>query len=94
VSIVASQEDKPFIVGFAAETEQVVTYAKDKLQHKKLDMIAANQVGEKLGFATEDNELQVFWPQGSQTLPLAPKVQLARDLMTLIIEHYNAKNST
>lgn len=94
VSTVASQKDKPFIVGFAAETEQVVTYAKDKLQHKKLDMIAANQVGEKLGFATEDNELQVFWPQGSQTLPLAPKVQLARDLMTLIIEHYNAKNST
>ncbi|NQZ53536.1 MAG: bifunctional phosphopantothenoylcysteine decarboxylase/phosphopantothenate--cysteine ligase CoaBC [Piscirickettsiaceae bacterium] len=94
VSTVASQKDKPFIVGFAAETEQVVTYAKDKLQQKKLDMIAANQVGEKLGFATEDNELQVFWPQGSQTLPLAPKVQLARDLMTLIIEHYNAKNST
>ncbi len=94
VSAVASQENKPFIVGFAAETQQVSDYAKDKLKSKNLDMIAANQVGEELGFSVDNNALDVFWPTGSQTLPLAPKVQLARDLMTLIIEQYNAKNST
>ncbi|MFW5451272.1 MAG: bifunctional phosphopantothenoylcysteine decarboxylase/phosphopantothenate--cysteine ligase CoaBC [Methylophagaceae bacterium] len=94
VLAVASQENKPFIVGFAAETQQVSDYAKDKLKSKSLDMIAANQVGDGLGFSVDNNALEVFWSTGSQTLSLAPKVQLARDLMTLIIEQYNAKNST
>jgi len=93
VSAVAEQQSKPFIVGFAAETEQVMEYAQGKLKAKGLDMIAANQVGENMGFAVADNALQVFWSQGSQMLPLAPKTQLARDLMTLIIERYDAKNS-
>lgn len=94
VSAVVSLPDKPFVVGFAAETEQVVSYAQDKLKSKGLDMIAANQVGENMGFAVDNNALQVFWSQGSQVLPLSPKTQLARDLMTLIIERYNAKDST
>jgi phosphopantothenoylcysteine decarboxylase/phosphopantothenate--cysteine ligase len=57
-------------------------------------MIAANQVGDGLGFAVDNNALDVFWSEGSQTLPLANKTQLARDLMTLIIERFYAKNST
>ncbi len=93
VSAVAKQDIKPFVVGFAAETNDVTVYAQDKLERKKLDMIAANHVGEGMGFAVDENALQVFWPEGSQTLPLAAKSQLARDLMTLIIEQYNAKNS-
>jgi phosphopantothenoylcysteine decarboxylase/phosphopantothenate--cysteine ligase len=47
-----------------------------------------------MGFAVDENELQVFWEEGSHLLPMAPKSQLARDLMTLIIERYNAKNTT
>jgi phosphopantothenoylcysteine decarboxylase/phosphopantothenate--cysteine ligase len=94
VSAVADLVDKPFVVGFAAETEQLTDYAKDKFKAKGLDMIAANQVGKNLGFSEDNNALQVFWPKGSQSLPLMPKTQLARDLMTLIIERYNAKNST
>ncbi|MFT7413718.1 MAG: phosphopantothenoylcysteine decarboxylase/phosphopantothenate--cysteine ligase [Methylophagaceae bacterium] len=94
VSAVASLSDKPFVVGFAAETEQVADYAQYKLKFKGLDMVAANQVGENMGFAVDDNALQVFWPQGSQILPLTAKTQLARDLMTLIIERYDAKDST
>lgn len=94
VSAVASLPDKPFVVGFAAETQQVVDYAQDKLKSKGLDMIAANQVGENIGFAVDQNALQVFWSQGTQVLPLTAKTQLARDLMTLIIERYNAKDST
>ncbi len=94
VSTIASLPEKPFVVGFAAETEQVMDYAQDKLKSKGLDMIAANQVGENMGFAVDDNALQVFWAQGSQALPLNAKTQLARDLMTLIIERYNAKDST
>jgi phosphopantothenoylcysteine decarboxylase/phosphopantothenate--cysteine ligase len=94
ISSVADLDVKPFIVGFAAETNNVVDYAQQKLQRKKLDMIAANQVGDSQGFAVDNNSLQVFWQQDSQMLPLAPKLQLARDLMTLIIERYNAKDST
>jgi phosphopantothenoylcysteine decarboxylase/phosphopantothenate--cysteine ligase len=94
VSAVAILPDKPFVVGFAAETEHLADYAQDKLKSKGLDMIAANQVGENIGFAVDNNALQVFWPHGSQVLPLTAKTQLARDLMTLIIERYNAKDST
>ena len=93
VSTVAEQKTRPFIVGFAAETQSVLDYAQEKLQRKKLDMIAANQVGDGVGFAVDHNSLQVLWKSGSQMLPLAPKKQLARDLMTLIIERYDAKDS-
>ena len=93
VTAVTEQVDKPFVVGFAAETDDVADYAQAKLARKNLDMIAANHVGDGIGFAVDDNALQVFWPEGNKTLPLAAKSQLARDLMTLIIEQYNAKNS-
>jgi phosphopantothenoylcysteine decarboxylase/phosphopantothenate--cysteine ligase len=95
VSEVATGDNRPdFVVGFAAETRHVADYARDKLKRKKLDMIAANEVGEGKGFAADDNALQVFWADGSQSLPLASKPQLARDLMTLIIRQFDAKNST
>jgi phosphopantothenoylcysteine decarboxylase/phosphopantothenate--cysteine ligase len=64
---VASLSQGPFTVGFAAETENLLDNARIKLQNKKLDMIAANQVGEGLGFNTDENELQVFWQVGDQT---------------------------
>ncbi|OUR65944.1 bifunctional 4'-phosphopantothenoylcysteine decarboxylase/phosphopantothenoylcysteine synthetase [Methylophaga sp. 42_25_T18] len=94
VADVAQQEDKPFVVGFAAETQDVSLYAQEKLQRKGLDMIAANQVGNGLGFSVDQNALEVFWENGSRALALTSKGQLARDLMTLIIEQYNAKNTT
>jgi phosphopantothenoylcysteine decarboxylase / phosphopantothenate---cysteine ligase len=67
---VASLPQAPFTVGFAAETESLLNNAQMKLQNKKLDMIAANQVGEGLGFNVEENELQVYWQawdRGNQT---------------------------
>lgn len=88
VLAVAKITKRPFIVGFAAETECIEQHAKDKLHRKGMDMIAANRVGEGIGFAVDENELQVFWGNDSSILPLAPKSQLARDLMTLIIEQY------
>jgi phosphopantothenoylcysteine decarboxylase/phosphopantothenate--cysteine ligase len=94
IAAVAQTKSKPFVVGFAAETENVADYAKGKMQAKRLDMIAANRVGKDLGFGSDTNTLQVFWPQGEKTLAMALKSHLARDLMTLIIERYDAKNST
>jgi phosphopantothenoylcysteine decarboxylase/phosphopantothenate--cysteine ligase len=94
VSTVTNRQNKPsFVVGFAAETHNLTEYAKSKLARKKLDMIAANLVGENQGFAVDDNALHIIWTDGEQTLPLMPKTQLARELMTLIIKRFYAKNS-
>ena len=82
------QEQHPFLVGFAAETDAVDTYAQDKLRRKGLDMIAANQVGEGIGMEVADNALQVFWPGGSVALPRASKQDLARALVARIAQRY------
>ena len=90
---VAQLKDAPFTVGFAAETESLTKHAKAKLKAKGVDMMVANKVGKHSGFSVDDNELDVFWDKGKQHFPLAPKTQLARDLMALIIARYDAKNS-
>ncbi|MFM2481340.1 bifunctional phosphopantothenoylcysteine decarboxylase/phosphopantothenate--cysteine ligase CoaBC [Celerinatantimonas sp. YJH-8] len=89
VAAVAALENKPFTVGFAAETQNVAQYAKDKMQRKHLDMIAANDVSSSdSGFNVDDNALQVFWQDGEQSLPRASKQQLAIQLMQLIATQY------
>jgi len=90
---------RPFVVGFAAETEHLEANAKAKLKNKSLDMIAANQVGQTArgvtsGFENDENELTVFWQNGSIKLPLAPKDRLGRELIAVIAERYYAKNRT
>jgi len=65
-----------------------------KLSDKRLDMIAANQVGENLGFDNDENALSVFWPGGNINLEQAPKEKLARQLISVIAERYSGKNST
>ncbi len=64
-----------------------------KLRTKQLDMIAANQVREDLGFDSEENELSVFWPEGNIELGLAPKEKLARQLVRVIAEQYHEKSA-
>lgn len=82
---VAQLENRPFVVGFAAETHDLEQYAKDKLLRKNLDMIAANWVGQEVGgFESEQNALQVFWKKGQQTLPMTDKNRLAEQLIDLI----------
>jgi phosphopantothenoylcysteine decarboxylase/phosphopantothenate--cysteine ligase len=86
----AARDPHPFLVGFAAETHAVAEYAKEKLQRKQLGLIAANQVGDGLGFETADNALSLFWPGGSSELPRASKQQLARQLIAAVAERYRA----
>lgn len=86
----ALKEQRPFCVGFAAETQDVETYARGKLQRKKLDMIAANNVSiAGQGFNSDSNALTLYWPQGKLDLPLADKQELAKQLVVEIIKHYN-----
>lgn len=85
LATVAAQADKPFTVGFAAETHDVEHYAKDKMQRKQLDMIAANDVSQPgQGFNADTNALKVFWPQGHEDLPATDKHTLAGQLLGLI----------
>ena len=90
---VAALDSPPFTVGFAAETENLHDNAKKKLKAKNLDMIAANRVGDGLGFDSEENALDVFWADGSSSLATAPKEKLAGQLVELISERYREKSS-
>lgn len=91
---VAGLVNPPFCVGFAAESQQLETYAKRKLADKKLDIIAANDITLKgLGFNSDSNALSVFWTDGERKLPAQPKTQLAMELLLLIIERYQQKNT-
>ena len=93
LAAVAAMDGGPFTVGFAAETESVQAHARDKLERKGLDMIAANRVGlPNRGFASECNALSVLWPGGGRELDLAPKAELARRLIDLVAERYRAKH--
>ncbi|MFS1425279.1 bifunctional phosphopantothenoylcysteine decarboxylase/phosphopantothenate--cysteine ligase CoaBC [Shewanella sp. 10N.286.48.B5] len=82
---VSALKNRPFTVGFAAETDKVEEYARGKLERKKLDLIAANDVSiAGLGFNADNNALQVFWKDGSEKLPATDKLTLATQLLTLI----------
>lgn len=85
IAAVASHAKRPFTVGFAAETQDVIEYAQAKLKGKKLDMIATNDVsGTNVGFNSDNNALTVIWPGGHKVLPLASKAQIAKQLIELI----------
>lgn len=89
LAAVAALGQRPFTVGFAAETENLEQYALTKLKQKNLDMIAANWVGRDAGgFDSDQNALQVFWPTGHKTLAMADKTLLAEQLLSLIAERF------
>ncbi|MBT6272950.1 MAG: bifunctional phosphopantothenoylcysteine decarboxylase/phosphopantothenate--cysteine ligase CoaBC [Chromatiales bacterium] len=91
---VAALSAPPFTVGFAAETNDVEANAIGKLERKRLNMIAANQVGAGQGFHVDVNALSVFWAGGSTAIPLAPKREIAQALWKLIVERFEATNSS
>ena len=88
IATVAARPDRPFVVGFAAETESVEQHARAKLLKKNLDMIAANEVGHDKAFDCEDNQLVVLWRNGREELGKASKVALARELVALIAKSF------
>jgi len=87
---VSLSSDRPFCVGFAAETNDVEAYAEAKRRAKELDMIAANQVGASQGFEADDNALLVLWEGGRQALARQPKSVLAEQLVNLIADRFDA----
>lgn len=93
VSEVTRLKNKPFTLGFAAETEKLEQHAVEKLQSKNLDMIAANRVAaEQTGFESDTNELNVIWADGQRLLTLNDKNEIAKQLIDLVAERYNASS--
>jgi phosphopantothenoylcysteine decarboxylase / phosphopantothenate---cysteine ligase len=87
---VAAASPRPFVVGFAAETQDVEENARLKLERKSLDMIAANKVGSDCGFDRDENALLVLWDGGRQDLGCGTKAELADRLIGLIAERMRA----
>ena len=83
-------ERRPFVVGFAAETQDVERYARDKLARKNLDMICANNVAGGSVFGADQNALHLFWKDGEKLLPTASKSELAKTLVEEIVARYRA----
>lgn len=90
VATVAGSPDKPFTVGFAAETRDVLSYARGKLERKNLDMIVANDVSRSdIGFNSDENAVTVITPDSEQELPQASKRQLAGQIIEQIARSYH-----
>ncbi|TDQ56306.1 phosphopantothenate-cysteine ligase /phosphopantothenoylcysteine decarboxylase [Mesocricetibacter intestinalis] len=92
-AVAALAQNRPFTVGFAAETQNLEQYAKDKLKRKNLDMICANDVSGGQGFNAEENRLQLFWRKGEKSLPLSEKNHLAELLVDEIMARYRAEHN-
>lgn len=88
LAAVSASNPRPFVVGFAAETDAVEQHATAKLLAKNLDLIAANEVGHSKAFDCEENALIVLWRGGRLELPAAPKRTLARALTALIVQRF------
>ena len=88
IATVAAQENKPFCVGFAAETQDVVSYARGKLEKKKLNMVIANDVSSQhIGFNSDDNAIIIIDETSSTEYGQASKYVLSQK----ILEHVAAK---
>ena len=89
VATIAQQQQRPFMVGFAAETQNVEEYAAGKLVAKKLDMIACNDVSRPdIGFASDENAMTVFFAQSyhmeKRELEKASKQEISQQLVEAI----------
>jgi phosphopantothenoylcysteine decarboxylase/phosphopantothenate--cysteine ligase len=89
LAAVAAQSHRPYTVGFAAETNDVEEHARAKLERKKLDLIAANEVGDTKVFEQDDNALTLLWPAGGRLeLGAGAKTELAHKLVDVIASRY------
>jgi phosphopantothenoylcysteine decarboxylase/phosphopantothenate--cysteine ligase len=93
LAAVAARPDRPFVVGFAAETNDVEMHARQKLAKKNLDLIAANEVGDDKVFEKDDNALMVLWRNGGrQDIGPAPKALIAHDLIALVATRWRGQD--
>ena len=91
--VAALSTNRPYVVGFAAETNNVEEYARQKRIRKNLDLICANDVSDaNQGFNSDSNALHLFWQDGDKVLPLERKALLGQLLLDEIVTRYDEKN--
>ncbi len=82
----AGRPDRPILVGFAAETEDLLPNARRKLRQKKLDLVIANDVGSKEGgFESPNNEVTLVEASSEQALPMATKNEVAHSILDRVV---------
>lgn len=92
VASIAALNRKPFTVGFAAESENLLEYARAKLQRKNLDLVIANDISDnKIGFNSDDNAVTVVDNNSATELSQRSKHQLARELVALFAQKITAR---
>ena len=85
----AAHPDRPFCIGFAAETRDVLQHAREKLLRKRLDLIVANDVSRSdIGFHSDHNEVTLVWAEGELNLPRQSKRLLAARILEQAVERY------
>ena len=86
----AERAPEQVIVGFAAETDDVVAHGRAKLERKGCDLLVVNQVGEGRAFGTEDNQALILSPDGvAVEVPHGPKEDLADQVWDLVGERFS-----
>jgi phosphopantothenoylcysteine decarboxylase/phosphopantothenate--cysteine ligase len=91
ISAVAKLHNRPFVLGFAAETEHLEQYATEKRIAKGLDMIAANLVGlADTGMESDYNAVTLLWQDGKRLLDKAPKDQIATLVVDQLVQNYRS----
>ena len=94
IASVTALEQPPFVVGFAAETHNVLGYAADKMRRKKLDLVVANDIGDReIGFGSDSNEVTVIGAELEEPLPRASKTVVSRQLLQIIARCFRAKQT-
>lgn len=96
VATIAAHPQRPFVVGFAAETQNTESYAQGKLHNKKLDMIACNDVSRRdIGFGADENAMTVFFAEqyglDAVRLDKASKAEIAARLVACIVQAQQQK---
>ena len=82
---VSELNDRPYVVGFAAETEDLIENAEKKLKNKKLDLIVANDVSDKeIGFDSDQNEVTLITHKGKELLQRQNKKKISKKIIDFI----------
>lgn len=81
----ATNDGRAILVGFAAETEDVVRHAREKLAAKRLDLVVANDVSGPLGFESDDNRVTLITNEGAEALSLLSKRAIAREVLGRVV---------
>tara|TARA_B100000427_G_scaffold325279_1_gene331844 strand:- start:200 stop:1411 length:1212 start_codon:yes stop_codon:yes gene_type:complete len=91
---VSGLEERPYVVGFAAETDGLIENAENKLKNKGLDLIVANDVSnEEIGFDSDENEVTLITKTDQQLIPRQSKKKISKKIVEFISRRINEQNN-